>query len=208
MRSATCGVIRCLRVVSGPGCKRNLIKAALPDTKSHGPQFRLYSASLTNTHSSFRNTPIKEALPSLFSIRNVSSESPSGSIDSPDTGVKSAQSPSLVSSEGASKSLTGPRITSKKGYLDRENMIRETQKAIRQYYKDGMYQVRMPAVLIHTIHEPIAASNAARPPVLCAKGSRREDFMLVLQQRSVRRHSICFTSYHHKGAQMYTRDDA
>eukprot|EP00752_Nemacystus_decipiens_P003102 g2873.t1 len=47
----------------------------------------------------------------------------------------------LVSSEGASPSLlTGPRITSKKGYLERENMIRETQKAVREYYKEGMYQ--------------------------------------------------------------------
>lgn len=49
--------------------------------------------------------------------------------------------PTLASKEGASKSLTGPRITSKKGYLERENMIRETQKAVRQYYKEGMYQV-------------------------------------------------------------------
>lgn len=49
--------------------------------------------------------------------------------------------PTLASKEGASKSLKGPRITSKKGYLERENMIRETQKAVRQYYKEGMYQV-------------------------------------------------------------------
>ena len=56
--------------------------------------------------------------------------------------VDSAPVKTLVSSEGASPSfLTGPRIPSKKGYLERENMIRETQKAVREYYKDGMYQV-------------------------------------------------------------------
>lgn len=62
--------------------------------------------------------------------------------ESVQSSTKSDTSVSLVSSEGSTKSLlTGPRITSKKGYLERETMIRETQKAIRQYYKEGMYQV-------------------------------------------------------------------
>lgn len=66
------------------------------------------------------------------------SESESGSSPA----VVSAPLNTLVSSEGASPSLlTGPRVTSKKGYLERENMIRETQKAVREYYKEGMYQV-------------------------------------------------------------------
>lgn len=87
-----------------------------------------------------------------FSTKSSNPEPSSRADRSSKTTLESLQSSSeslssktlastLSSSEGVSQSLTGPRITSKKGYLDRENMIRETQKAIRQYYKEGAYQV-------------------------------------------------------------------
>lgn len=91
-------------------------------------------------------------LPSAYHRRfssKASSDKPSGAAADSEAesgnspGTESAPLNTLVSSEGASPSLlTGPRITSKKGYLERENMIRETQKAVREYYKEGMYQVR------------------------------------------------------------------
>lgn len=95
------------------------------------------------------------AVPSAYHSRRfsskASSDNPSGAAPESEAESESGAAESatstppnaLVSSEGASPSLlTGPRVTSRKGYLERENMIRETQKAVREYYKEGMYQVR------------------------------------------------------------------
>lgn len=113
------------------------------------------SSGGNNGGTMWNNSVAPAAAPTASQCRRLSSKSPS--VEPPgasDPEAESGQSPAaeaapvntLVSSEGSSPSLlTGPRVTSKKGYLDRENMIRETQKAIREYYKEGMYQVRRSA---------------------------------------------------------------
>lgn len=142
---------QCLRIASTAGAKDSLARSASRYGGQRAPPVAMFS----NGGCAMWNNSAVAAAPTASQCRRLSSKSPSGEpFGASDPKAESGQSPAaeaapvntLVSSEGSSPSLlTGPRVTSKKGYLDRENMIRETQKAIREYYKEGMYQVRRSA---------------------------------------------------------------
>lgn len=145
MRRAASGLAKSLRVLSAPCHKESSGGALWHSNRSCRAHSALLSSARTehviawNTDSVFsvqgRHLSSRPSSPESVTLSASKKESVQSSTK-PDTSV------SLVSSEGSTKSLlTGPRITSKKGYLERETMIRETQKAIRQYYKEGMYQV-------------------------------------------------------------------
>lgn len=152
MRRAASSVGRCLGVVSTPGLKITLARAARHHVGQHGRSLAPFSSVPTGARTNANLAPAFVAAAAPSNRRYLSSKSPSDeqpevvgspkAADESSAASEAAPVNTLVSSEGASPSmLTGPKITSKKGYLDRENMIRETQKAIREYYKEGMYQV-------------------------------------------------------------------
>lgn len=160
MRRAASGIARCLKATPS---KYHLESPCWPISRNRSTcgvaTASLSSFQLVQSDHLIRNISAFGAAASSPSRRHLSSKASSDSSpESSHAASGSAESPTaasslqtLASSEGASKSLTGPRITSKKGYLDRENMIRETQKAIRQYYKEGMYQVRLLCMSMHHV---------------------------------------------------------
>lgn len=146
MRRAASGLAKSLRALSAPCHKESSAGTLWHSNGSCRAHSALLSGGRTdhvlrwNTDSACsvqgRHLSGKPSSPESVALSASKKESVQSS-------TKSDASLSLVSSEGSTKSLlTGPRITSKKGYLERETMIRETQKAIRQYYKEGMYQVQ------------------------------------------------------------------
>lgn len=150
MRRATSSIATYLRVVSTPVSRERSCRAAWHNGKPWGVQPALFSSIHTDSMITCSGNVLS---PTTSLGRGLSSKSSPGSsaerTKSPqaiDTSAKSSTEPpptsTLASSDGVSQSLSGPRVSSKKGYLEREGMIRETQQAVRQYYKEGMYQVR------------------------------------------------------------------
>ncbi|CAN0074946.1 unnamed protein product, partial [Ectocarpus fasciculatus] len=153
MRRAATGVANSLRVVSASGSRATPAVFIGRHGWGYGPSSAMRPS--VHTGSGWKNSPtaaaaaVPAATPSHG--RRLSSKSSSGKPteaadeagSKPEKSLEVESTPvnTLVSSEGSSPSmLTGPRVKSKKGYLEREGMIRETQKAIREYYKEGMYQ--------------------------------------------------------------------
>lgn len=141
MRRAVSGLAKSLRVLSVPSHKEALWCSGSSCRVSYSglSSVRIDHVIARDTGSgvSVQGRHLSSKRSSPESLKSSASEKVSVQ-----SSTQSDTSLSLISSEGSTKSLlTGPRITSKKGYLERENMIRETQKAIRQYYKEGMYQV-------------------------------------------------------------------
>lgn len=152
MRRAANGIAKCLRAASTEGLRASSTAAVCRNGRQHASCTATFP-SLSGCATGNNNLTTAAFVPSAYHSRRfsskASSDEPSGAAA--DSEAESGSSPgaestplnTLVSSDGASPSLlTGPRITSKKGYLERESMIRETQKAVREYYKEGMYQVR------------------------------------------------------------------
>lgn len=150
MRRATSGIATCLRVVLAPVSREKSFRAAWHNGRPWGAQPALFSSIQTDCMMTCSSNVLS---PAALLGRRLSSKSSSGSSaestkspEAMDTSALSSTEPpptsTLASSDGVSQSLSGPRVSSKRGYLEREGMIRETQQAVRQYYKEGMYQVR------------------------------------------------------------------
>lgn len=149
-RAAASGIATCVRAVSSPGTKASLARVVCQNGRACDPHstIGMFARSNSTGCPSWNSTAATSQVGRLLSSRSSSFDKASEEVS--DSKVGSGQSSTaeatpaktLVSSEGSSPSLlTGPRITSKKGYLEREGMISETQKAVREYYKEGMYQV-------------------------------------------------------------------
>ncbi|CAN0316091.1 unnamed protein product [Ectocarpus sp. 12 AP-2014] len=200
MRRAATGVANCLRVVSASGSRAT--PAVLGGC--HGVEYGLSSAMWPSVHtgSSCKNSAtaaaaVPAATPSHD--RRLSSKSSSGKpTEAADEAgsepekfleVESTPVNTLVSSEGSSPSmLTGPRVKSKKGYLEREGMIRETQKAVREYYKEGMYQDALEVTerLVDQVDDHFGRAHGVY-------GSALSDMALML--KSVGRHQEATDTY-------------
>ncbi|CAM9919827.1 unnamed protein product [Laminaria digitata] len=148
MRRATSGIATCLRVVSTPVPRARSCRAAWHNGRPCGVHTALFPSIQTDSMITCSGNVLSPTTSLGRSLSSKSSSGPSAeSIKAPEVKDSSAQSstgPSptstLASSDGVSQSLSGPRVSSKRGYLEREGMIRETQQAVRQYYKEGMYQ--------------------------------------------------------------------
>lgn len=156
MRRATSGIATCLRVVSTPVPRARSCRAAWHNGRPCGVQPALFPSIQTDSMITCSGNVLSPTTSLGRSLSSKSSSGPSAeSIKEPEVKDSSAQSSTdrsptstLASSDGVSQSLSGPRVSSKRGYLEREGMIRETQQAVRQYYKEGMYQVRRKVLVL------------------------------------------------------------
>lgn len=183
MRRATSGIATCLRVVSAPVSRERSCRAAWHNGRPWGVQPALFSSIQTDSMMTCSRNVLS---PAALLGRRLSSKSSAGSSavstkspEAMDTSAPSSTEPpptsTLASSDGVSQSLSGPRVSSKKGYLEREGMIRETQQAVRQYYKEGMYQVGCSCWLhlrLSSISTPLRllVSSVRSSPTKCASG--------------------------------------
>lgn len=154
MRRAATGVANCLREVSASSSRATPAVLVGRHGWEYGPSSTMWPSVHAGSGWTNSTTAAAGALAATPSHgRRLSSKSSSGKPteaadetgSAPEKSLEVESTPvnTLVSSEGSSPSmLTGPRVKGKKGYLEREGMIRETQKAVREYYKAGMYQVR------------------------------------------------------------------
>lgn len=157
-RVAASGIAACIRSVRSPAPRASLAGVVHGNGKARGPSYTFGTfagSSDTDSLSSWNKSAPAATLKQGMRLSSKSSSDES-SEQASDSKIGSEQSSAadaalantLVSSAGSSPSLlTGPRITSKKGYLEREGMISETQKAVREYYKAGMYQVSRHALI-------------------------------------------------------------